>query len=164
MESNLGTPKPSLMWQLTPLHIPGTDNQPYKTELVISREEDGSCEKINWWHAPDDIGERALPHNHPWAFESQVIHGLLIEERWVLVDGVWQMSTLTHKKGNHYFMAADQYHRVIGVQIGTVTRMSCDRREHDWTYLDPRTGEIIPVPPYDEGYEKRLRDNNKFLH
>ena len=128
-----------------PMNIPNTLGVPFKTELVLVRSPQKTI-KINWWHLPDD--DRP-PHNHPWDFTSEILHGGYTEVRYTLDDGAeeWRSETLVHKAGEVFTVSRDEYHRVIAVEPGTVTRITCGQAAtgNEWGYLDLETGDHVTV-------------------
>ena len=150
-----------------PLHIPNAAGLPYKTELVEMRDPDGQTIKWNFWHAPDD--DRA-PHNHPWDFVSQIIHGGYTERRFVVIhkegsDEVeLRVSEHTYKVGDVNRLTRDVFHLVTAVVPGTVTRMVCEKAApgNEWGYLDPKTGSYSKAAP-DPSFIDRLKANNRFM-
>lgn len=158
-----------------PLHIPGKDGRPVKTELVIVRDpvgpEDGGVgtEKINWWHRPDDIRDDDVnfPHNHPWGFHSKVLHGGMTERRWIVgPDGRWTGETVdfTYVEGDEYTIGAEEFHMVVEIQPKTVTHMHCGTAKpgNAWGYLNLNTGLYEPAQK-DPRFLERLQINNRWM-
>ena len=154
-------------FQAPPLHIPNRRGQTVKTELVIHRSTDRTV-KINWWHRPDDDREigQDRPHNHPWTFTSEILHGGYTEQRFSLyVDddvGVHHVHTeqLVHKAGDLFVVPDYEYHLVTSVEPGTVTRMVCGPVVQVWGYLDIETAKHMSVA--DRGFYGRLLALNEF--
>ncbi len=163
---SLGLPLSSNAWAIPPLHIPNSENEIYKTELTIERNSE-FVHKINWWYAPDTKDIRALPHNHPWAFTSKVLHGRLVEKRWTpIYDGNniigYGVAELIHKAGETYECPADAFHIVTEIDTGTVTEMICGPVVNNpWGYLNPETLEFIAAVS-DPAFLERLWNNNTF--
>jgi hypothetical protein len=144
-----------------PLNIPNSDGRPFKTELVLVRTPEQTV-KINWWHAPDD--DRPS-HNHPWDFESEILHGGYTEVRWRQDDtGHWHCDEYTHRAGDTVYVPRNEYHTVIAVEPGTVTRMTCGpaRPGNEWGYLDTHTGVHTSVE-LDPDFIRRLRACNSWM-
>jgi hypothetical protein len=124
-----------------PVHIPDGRGGAYKTELVIERGLDRTV-KILWWYADDP---RMEPHNHPWAFTSEILAGGYTDERYRMAsDGTISHETVVVRAGDVNVVPADIYHRVTDVMPGTVTRMTCGSATsgNAWGYLDIASGEI----------------------
>jgi len=130
----------------TPLHIPYMNRfgkvGAYKTELVLVRSPERT-EKIIWWHENDP---RIEPHNHPWAFKSNILSGGYTEDRWWIDgNGELQKETLTYNANdlNVNDMPANVFHVVRDVQPKTVTRLLCGQASKDniWGYLNIETKE-----------------------
>lgn len=133
-----GTPLEHATLSQAPRHIPNEDGDVVKTELVLERSP-GRTVKINWWWLPDNVGGRNKPHNHPWPFDSMVLHGWLKEVRYTPNgDGTYSVKELTHRAGDTYFMDSNEFHVVTDVGHGTVTRMVCGEAapDNEWGYLD----------------------------
>lgn len=79
-KTSAGLPLEHLTLEKPPLHIPNAQGEPYKTELVLQRSPERTI-KVNFWHLPDD---QRLPHNHPWKFVSEILHGGYEETRYWL--------------------------------------------------------------------------------
>lgn len=143
-----------------PLQIPNALGEPFKTELVEERSPERTV-KWNFWHLPDDDRE---PHNHPWDFESTIFHGGLTERRYWVEDGKVQTKDITYKKGDVYTIKKEEYHTVIAVEPGTVTRMVCGQATpgNEWGYLNIETGEHSPAQ-MDPSFIGRLRTLNRFM-
>ncbi len=170
-----------------PMIIPGDDGRPYKTELVVSRSPERTI-KINWWHGPDDAGDRARPHSHPWDFTSTVMHGAITHTRFRFLPAIYDAGmgdygsgpeysggmivqsasveriTETIRAGESYAVAAHEYHLVTAVEPGTVTRMECGPLVAGgaWGYLDAATGEHVPAPA-DPAFRERLAAVNPWM-
>jgi hypothetical protein len=158
-----GAPLRHAEYTRPPLHIPNELGQPVKTELVISRDPDGSTIKMNWWHLPDVVGGRKRPHNHPWSFDSDVLHGGFTEERYTPVDskpGYFSVTTLTHKAGDKYTLRADEFHVVTAVEPGTVTRMTCGKAapENEWGYIEVDASEYSALGQVRGEYTRAQKD------
>jgi hypothetical protein len=124
-----------------PVHIPDGRGGAYKTELVIERGADRTV-KILWWYADDP---RTEPHNHPWAFTSEILAGGYTDERYRRTsDGTVDHETVVVRAGDVNVVPADIYHRVTDVLPGTVTRMTCGSAAsgNAWGYLDIVSGDI----------------------
>ena len=168
-----GLPLTSDAYAKPPLNIPGDDGRPYKTELVIERSPERTV-KINWWHAPDDAGSRARPHNHPWDFTSTVLHGAITHTRYLSGSGGTPeaprilTTTETIRAGESYTVRAYEHHLVVYVEPGTVTRMECgplggtEPPGASWGYLDTVTGEHVPATP-DPEFRARLAAINPWM-
>lgn len=161
----LGLPLTADAWKSPPLHIPDANGRVYKTELVLKRDPATETVKINWWHGPDDVGERARPHNHPWDFESTVLHGAITERRYTFNDdGTPLVEELTHRAGETYSMPRGQYHLVICVEPGTVTMMKCGPAApgNEWGYLELLSAQHESAKP-DPDFRAKLVENNRFM-
>jgi hypothetical protein len=143
-----------------PVHIPDGRGGAYKTELTIERGPDRTV-KILWWYADDP---RTEPHNHPWAFTSEILTGGYTDERYRLAsDGTIDHETVVVRAGDVNVVPADLYHRVTDVMPGTVTRMTCGSATEGnaWGYLDIVSGEISPS--HDPMFVANLRAINPHL-
>lgn len=166
-----GLPLASAALAKPPLNIPGDDGRPYKTELVVERTPERTV-KLNWWHGPDDVGDRARPHNHPWDFTSTVLHGAITHTRYLSGRGGDHPrildSTETIRAGESYTVRAFEYHLVTAIEPGTVTRMECgpiggtEPPGESWGYLDMVTGEHIQATP-DPEFRARLAAANPWM-
>lgn len=128
-------PLTSATFSDVPWVVPGADGSPVRTQLVIQRAAATGGVKIHWWHGPDT----GLPHSHPWDFTSEVLYGEITELRISVVDWVATERTLTHRAGETYTMPWKDYHRVISVAPGTVTRMTFGppvADPNDWGWWD----------------------------
>jgi hypothetical protein len=144
-----GMPLAHATLSMAPKHIPNDDGYVVKTELVLERSPQRTV-KVNWWWLPDAVGGRKRPHNHPWAFDSEVLHGWIHERRYTpRGDGTHAVTGLLHKAGETYHMGADAFHVVTDVGAGTVTRMTCGeaRAENEWGYLAIDTWEYTRALP-----------------
>lgn len=143
-----------------PLHIPNAAGEPYKTELVLYRSPDQTV-KVNFWHLPDD--DRS-PHNHPWRFVSEILHGGYEEKRFWVEDGVVKSEECAYSRGDTNVVDTNIFHLVTKVEPGTVTRMTCGKASdgNEWGYLDVNSGTYTPAEP-DPTFLERLRANNRFL-
>lgn len=123
-----------------PVHIPDGHGGAYKTELVIARTPERT-EKILWWHADDP---RPEPHNHPWDFVSEILHGGYTEDRFWFDGDEMRSATHTYRAGDINMVARDVFHCVVAVQPGTVTHLTCGPAfpGNEWHYLDVTTGEL----------------------
>ncbi|WP_367132837.1 MULTISPECIES: hypothetical protein [Streptomyces] len=143
--------------------VPDDRGDAYKAELVLlSRVE--STIKINLWSLPDRRGgERARPHNHPWAFRSYVLLGGYDEDRYTLEGGrVVPELSVSHTSGSVNHVAPEVYHDVTAIHDPhrTLTLMVCGPgRKGQWGYLDTDTGEHVATQP-DPGFLERLRALN----
>ncbi|GHE14689.1 hypothetical protein [Streptomyces alanosinicus] len=138
--------------------VPDPDEQGYKGELVLRRE-DSHTRKINLWFAPDlRDGQSPKPHNHPWEFTSHVLSGAYTEQRYTLVDGKVATETHTHTAGGSNHLPLDVYHEVTAISEPgrTLTLMLCGAgRQGAWGYLDPETGRTYDNTP-DTSFRDRL--------
>lgn len=117
-----------------PVHIPDGAGGSYKTELVIERTAERT-EKILWWYADDP---RPEPHNHPWDFTSEILHGGYTEDRWWIEDGQLVAATTTYRAGDINHISTSVFHNVRDVEPDTVTHMICGPAVpgNEWCYLD----------------------------
>ncbi len=155
-----GAPLAHAAFSRPPLHIPNGKGQPFKTELVEERSPERTV-KWNWWHLPDDDRD---PHNHPWDFESTVLHGQLVERRWWVEGGEVKSITVVHTAPDTYTIRRHEYHTVTAVAPGTVTRMVCGQatESNAWGYLNPKNGLTYAAQP-EPDFMARLRALNPFL-
>jgi hypothetical protein len=159
-----GAPLSHAPFSRAPQHIPNENGDVVKTELVEERSPERTI-KRNWWWLPDRLGKRKKPHSHPWAFDSTVEYGWIKEERYTPNgDGTYTKRTLTHKAGETYFMDSNEFHVVIAVGYGTVTRMVCGEANpgNEWGYLDPETWEYTRAEA-DPDFMRRLWEVNPHL-
>jgi hypothetical protein len=146
-----------------PVHIPDGAGGAYKTELVIERTPERTV-KILWWHADDP---RPEPHNHPWAFESKILHGGYSEDRYRLQPDGADLAVVhercTYRAGDINRVPRDVFHNVVDVQPGTVTRLVCGPAApgNEWHYLDIETGELSGSD--DPAFRARLAAINPHL-
>ena len=147
-----------------PLHIPDTNGDPYKTQLILNRTPSQTT-KINWWHKADNNrGDVNLPHNHPWPFRSKILQGGYTEDVYWLVDGVVYKETYTYKEGDINICPLHIFHMVVDIKPNTISMMICGAEvaNRRWGYLDPKTGKYQDAV-LDPNYLKNLKENNKFL-
>ncbi len=145
---------------LSPEYIPTANEHTFKTQLVLERNAVVRTIKINWWHEDDDRGE---PHNHPWDFSSEILSGGYTEERyWIGDDGDVCHEVLVFGAGDVNTITRDMFHRVINVQPGTVTRMTCGPAvlHNGWGYLDSKTGVYTSADEKDVTFMERLKKSN----
>ncbi len=152
-----GLPLTSALLAAPPVHIPDDGDGSYKTELVLERSPERTV-KILWWHADDP---RPEPHNHPWDFTSEILHGGYTEDRYVAVDtgggGIQVAHTVhTYRAGDHNVvprrlpdedprLLCEVFHNVRDVLPGTVTRMTCGPAVpgNVWHYLRLPDGHLL---------------------
>lgn len=80
--------------------------------------------------APDD-GE---PHDHPWAFTTQILSGGYVEEVYSLMpEGGWTMSLHYRWPGETHRVEAQTIHRIVSLPEG-----EC------WTLIRPEAWEQQP--------------------
>lgn len=170
----IGAGPTSASFTKVPLHLPNSNGDVYKTELVEERSPERTI-KWNFWHLPDVDGPRSKPHNHPWkdddgvSFRSTIIAGGYTEKRfWVETDHEGRKhvktSEHTYKAGDVNVMPFEVFHLVTAVEPGTVARMVCGKGvpNAEWGYLDVETGEYAKAEK-DPDFQRRLQENNRFL-
>ena len=136
-----GLPISAAHLQTPPIHIPDGSGGAYKTELVLFRDPTTRTEKVIWWHADDP---RPDPHNHPWGFTSSILAGGYTEERYDVSGHLFE--THIYRAGDINSVAANDFHRVVDVQPGTVTHLVCGpaAEGNAWGYRAKDTGDYYP--------------------
>lgn len=155
LAANLSTP---------PIHIPNGKGGAYKTELALERTPERTL-KILWWHEGDP---RPEPHNHPWDFESSILHGGYTETRYWLEDGAVKTEQRTYRAGDVNRVPRSVFHVVTDVLPGTVTRLTCGPAtpNNEWEYLDIMTGEVASARSAkyaDSNYLTQMREINPHM-
>jgi len=137
----------------------------YKAELVLLRTTEATV-KTNLWMGPDlRSGETPKPHNHPWEFTSHILRGGYAESRYENRGTRIVAGTVSHGEGGANEVPLSTFHEVTEIYESgaTLTLMVCGPGvKGDWGYLDPYTGNFVPVPP-DPDFKLRLTQLNPRL-
>lgn len=130
-------------FEAPPFVVPNSKGEAFKIEQVVYRSPEAT-EKLVWWFGPDEDRD---PHNHPWAFDSEILAGGYTSVTYWLEDGVVKTEDRVVRAGNRVHYPLHEYHIVKDVLPGTRTRMICGPATpgNAWGYLDPKTGSLYPA-------------------
>lgn len=133
-------------FETPPFIVPNAKGEALKIEQVVERSLDRTI-KLVWWFLPDDDRH---PHNHPWAFDSDILAGGYTSVTYWLVGARAHGQVMTAERivraGDRVHYPRHEYHIVKDVLPGTRTRMICGPAtlNNAWGYLDPTTGREYP--------------------
>ena len=147
-----GQPLINKPFEAPPIHIPDDNGGAFKTELAVMRSPEKTV-KYLWWHGDDP---RKTPHNHPWAFSSEILSGGYTEDRYTLIDGEVVKETLSHVAGDVNTVPANVFHVVYDVLEGTTTKLTCGEASegNSWGYLDIESGKYTEAEKDPEFFAK----------
>ena len=126
-----------------PFVVPNVKGECFKIEQVVYRSPEAT-QKLVWWFGPDDDRD---PHNHPWAFDSEILSGGYTSVTYWLDNGTVKSEDRLVRAGDLVYYPLNEYHIVKDVLPGTRTRMTCGQAtpNYAWGYLDPKTGQEYPA-------------------
>lgn len=129
-------------FEAPPFVVPNARGEAFKIEQVVERGPDRTV-KLVWWFLPDDDRH---PHNHPWAFDSDILAGGYTSVTYWLVNGQIKTEERVARAGDRVHYPRHEYHVVKDVLPDTRTRMTCGPAapNNAWGYLDPATGREYP--------------------
>lgn len=175
-------------WLLVP-DVGHPDLPFYKAEMTVLNEWPWDRTfKFNVWFAPDLRQDgRPMPHSHPWGFESELLTGGYVEDRYELADdsrliddpfssfevGAVDVSTgVLLEAGaegrNRNRIPRQVFHEVKEVLVpgGTLTCMHCGPGvKGGWGYLT-ESGLYVPNAdsPFNEEFQRLVEDRNPHRH
>ena len=153
-----------------------TIEEALKHHLVVNAKDDDERTKLILELTGQDITRAVFGSSFPLlslagvSFVSTILHGELTQEVFSLSQWKMQRSEATYKAGDTYLFHRDEFHTVINVAPGTVTRMTCgpvveateDCSKNEWGYRNKETGVYRKAEP-DPSFMERLHANNRFL-
>ncbi len=140
-------------FEAPPFIVPNGKGEAFKIEQVVERSPERTV-KLVWWFLADDDRD---PHNHPWAFDSDILSGGYTSVTYWLENGVVKTEERTARAGMTIHYPLHEYHIVKDVLPGTRTRMTCGQATpgNIWGYLIPATGELYTATP-DPSFMERM--------
>lgn len=145
------------LFEAPPFVVPNGNGEAFKIEQVVYRSPERTV-KLVWWFLADDDRD---PHNHPWAFDSEILAGGYTSVTYWLEDGKVRTEGRVVCAGMTVHYPRHEYHIVKDVLPGTRTKMTCGRATpgNTWGYLDPATGREYPATQDPSFIERMLRLN-----
>lgn len=143
------------LFEAPPFIVPNGKGEAFKIEQVVERSPDHTV-KLVWWFLPDDDRH---PHNHPWAFDSEILAGGYTSVTYTLERGLVTIQERIVRAGDLVHYPIHEYHIVKDVLPGTRTKMICGPATpgNAWGYLDPVTGREYPWNESpDHGFMERM--------
>lgn len=144
-------------FEAPPFIVPNSKGDAFKIEQVVERSPERTV-KLVWWFLPDDDRD---PHNHPWAFDSEILDGGYTSVTYWLENGEVKTEERIVCKGMTVHYPLNEYHIVKDVLPGTRTRMTCGKATpgNAWGYLDLTTGLEYRAAPDPSFMERMLALN-----